>query len=180
MAAGRRWSILDTAPASSRSLAAFGQRSSRVVVLGTGEGVRPVTGGRIVDALRGDLAAFGREPFDLVLLWDLLNYFSGADLPALAEILAGHLRPSARVHLLITSSQRVVPPQPGRFEVLPEGGVAVEHSQAATLPAPRFTPWHLERGLQGFVIDRSVLLQSGLQEFVLRPVISGGAAGEAP
>lgn len=156
-------------------MAAFRQHRCRVVVLGTADSVKPVTGRAIVESLRADLAAFGREPFDLVLLWDLLNYFSEADLPPLADLLAGHLRPSARIHLLIASSQRVVPAVPGRFEILSEGGVASEQDEAATKAAPRFTPWHLERGLRGFVIDRSVLLQTGVQEFVLRPVLSPGA-----
>lgn len=163
----RRIVIADTARASRRSLSAYGALRGRFAFLGVPDdlstGAADVPGG-----LSGALKRYGVRGQDLMLLWDLPNYVTADELPGLAGTARRWLRPGGLLHMLLASSQRRVASRPGHFEILPGWSGIVVQQDEPLREAPRFTPWQVEQAFQGFEIERSVLLRSGMQEYLLR------------
>lgn len=117
--------------------------------------------------LRGSLPGEGREPVDLILAWDLLNYASPAVLEALGRVLVSISRPGAWLHALIHNGAARMPERPG--VVAPIGGDEMVYRPRGdnVLPAPRYTPWDLEKHGRSFKVDRSRMLRNRMQEYVL-------------
>jgi hypothetical protein len=116
-----------------------------------------------------DLPAGLDGPFDLILAWDLLNYFGTVQMSSLARRLAGHCHADSLVFALISTLKRI-PDRPIKFEI-----VDVE-TLRYTIDSPlgRSSPMHkepdLNRGLPGFEVEASFLLRNGLQEYILSSV----------
>lgn len=126
------------------------------------------------DALMPDLSS---EPADLLLCWDLLNYFDLAALRALATALAPRLRPTARLHAVMEYASDQMPAEPSLWmpDVVAEpvddpqvDHVMVGAAAAAQRAAPRYTPRQLEGLLLGFTIDSTMLLSNGMQEHLFK------------
>lgn len=174
----RRIVVADSARASRRSLAAYGALRGRFAFLGVPDDL-DAQAGDVIPMLTHALGRYGARGQDLLLLWDLPNYLHGDQLQALATTARRWLRPGGRLHILLASSQRWVAPRPAHFEIVPGwSGIVVEQGEPIR-EAPRFTPWQVEQAFQGFEIERSVLLRSGMQEYLLRLRLSTGGAGEA-
>ncbi|HQU14599.1 MAG: hypothetical protein B7Z66_04550 [Chromatiales bacterium 21-64-14] len=102
--------------------------------------------------------------FDLILCWDLLNYLDRAVFRVLMAQLARHTGPGTHLHAFVWS-QPQMPMGPARFR-LGEGGRMRYAASAATRECPRYTQRDLERLMPQFAVGRSVLLRSGLQEYL--------------
>lgn len=165
---GRRLAVADAARASPRSLTAYQGLRGRFIFLGVAEAAGTPTGEALLAALEGGLRHYTDEPLDLVLLWDLPNYVSAEGLPTVAATIRPYLRPGGRLHLLVANSQREIAQHPGHFELAPDWSAVEAEFDTETRPAPRFSPWQVERACTGFEVERSVLLRSGMQEYLLR------------
>ncbi|MBA1147627.1 hypothetical protein H0Z60_11245 [Ectothiorhodospiraceae bacterium WFHF3C12] len=174
----RRIVVADTARASPRSLAAYAHLRGRFAFLGIPDELT-AQGEDVVDALAAGLARYGARVQDLMLLWDLPNYLDADGLARMAVALRRGLRTGGRLHMLVASSQRWVSDRPGHYEILPGwAGVVVEQGEPVR-QAPRYTPWQVEQAFQGFETERSVLLRSGMQEYLLRLKMSASTPDEA-
>jgi len=114
--------------------------------------------------------------WQLVLLWDLLDYLPGNALAGLGDALRPALGPKARLHGFVTSQNTQVPAQPAVYE-LRAGDRVVRHVRGeATRQATRFTPWDLKQRLSGFDIDASRQRRDGRQEhlFIFDTAPAGG------
>lgn len=174
----RRIVVADAARASPSSLSAFGALRGRFAFLGVADELA-AGDAALIKTLAAALKRYAARGQDLMLLWDLPNYIEAEQLPDLAATVRRWLRPGGRLHMLLASSQRWVSPHPGHFEIVPGwSGIVVQQGEAQR-EAPRFTPWQVEQAFQGFEIERSVLLRSGMQEYMLRLKLSTGTDGEA-
>ena len=70
------------------------------------------------------------------------------------------------MHALIWSQPRM-PLAPARFRILEPGRMAVEAGPAVR-ECPRYTHRDLERQLPGLRVQRSMLLRSGVQEYLFQ------------
>jgi hypothetical protein len=115
-----------------------------------------------------DLFAYpGDVSFDLVLAWDVFDYLEPEHIGALRERLAPHL---ARDCLLfcLTSNQAEIPAEPRSYRILAEDRLAYEPRSPRLIPGPRRSAMELKARLRDFALERSFLLQHGVQEYLFR------------
>jgi hypothetical protein len=104
--------------------------------------------------------------FDVVLAWDLFNYLHRKELACFGEQLRRYTLPGTLLFALV-SYHKQVPAQPYRFKILDEKHLIYDRRTAAERPSPRIVPSEITSLLKGFRVDRSFLLQHGIQEYVL-------------
>lgn len=107
------------------------------------------------------------EAFDVLLAWDWLNHFDAGDLQRLGARLARHARSGARLHALIHYASSAMPPKPVDYRLTGDGEVRFDRADAGPRPAPRYSPKALEKAMPDWQVDRTMLLNNGMQEFVL-------------
>lgn len=108
------------------------------------------------------------RPVDRVLVWDLLDYLAAAEMGELGEQLSGHLSPRGRVHALVHYSTPGMPARPGKWRFDRDGALHSATVSGEMVPAPRHSPKALEKAMPQFRVERTVLLNNGMQEFLLR------------
>jgi hypothetical protein len=106
-----------------------------------------------------------REPFDVVLVWDVFNYLSREQLGCLAGHLGRLCRPGALM-LAFISTTKQMSDLPLVFKVVDEQTVLFQPQTSALRPSPRFPPAEVERLTSGFAVEQSVLMRHGIQEYL--------------
>ena len=104
--------------------------------------------------------------FDVILAWDLFNYLRRKELAYFGEQLRRYTEPGA-LALALMSYHKQIPAQPYRFKIQDERTLVYDRRTAAERPSPRFVPYEVTGLLKGFQVDRSFLLQHGIQEYLL-------------
>ena len=169
---GGRWVVLDLGAARSANVGLFRHFRARLCIADVGGGLADLSSltepERLARRAESLLPPMGPEPVDLVLAWDLLNYVSRDAMTALTTAVARRCRPGALTHGFIVSSRPRMPRDPGAFDVLADDRVRRVGPSEPERPAPRYTAWDLDRCMPDHVVDRSVLLQDGRQEYLMR------------
>ncbi len=171
--ADRRWRVLDLGNATHNNMSFFVNRGASYVVEALYATTAPCrVGGRFDAACMRALPGLLRFPtemrFDAVLAWDLLDYLGTPGLAVLGERLAPHCHPRTLLHAMVAREGKL-PAQPGRWEIVDDHTIRQWAHQGPLLEAVRLTDASLQRALGSFRVDRSYLLQNGLQEFLLEP-----------
>lgn len=174
--AGGRHVILDLGPATTPMLSLLGQFRCRVDIadLASDGGIERMNAEADGEDLvtRADALLPARrgpdDVIDLVLCWDLPNYLKPPALSGLMAAIAGRAGRGALVHALIVYSERTMPQRPGRFVPGEDLKLVNRAASGVEIPAPRYSPEDLGRIMQGFVVDRAMLLANGMQEFLFR------------
>lgn len=117
-----------------------------------------------------------QDPVDVVLCWDLLNYLQRPALTAIMERVAARAHSGCLVHALIVYSATHMPVHPGRYypwhdqtdEDAHDDQLVYVSATSKQREAPRYTPDDLAHCLRGFRVERAVLLNNGMQEFLFR------------
>ncbi|HEV8581805.1 MAG TPA: hypothetical protein VGX68_22275 [Thermoanaerobaculia bacterium] len=104
--------------------------------------------------------------FDVILAWDRFNYLRRKELAYFGEQLRRYTHPGALAFALM-SYHKQIPAQPYRFKVKDERSLIYDRRTAAERPSPRYVPAEVTGLLKGFRVDRSFLLQHGIQEYLL-------------
>jgi hypothetical protein len=156
-------SVLDLGPALAANVAYCAEARARLRVADLGEALRSSVQVRIEELL--PLAA--GERFDLVLAWDLPNYFARERWSAIAALLAERLNEQGVFHLFARIGAEM-PTSPCRYRVVPGKLVAVETVDDGARPAPRFTHADVEKIHPGLSSLHSHLGKHGVQEYVLQ------------
>ena len=95
--------------------------------------------------------------FDLVLVWDLFDYFDTATIAAIVRRIGDYCR-TGTVLYLTTSNGEVIPDEPGRFTIVDEQHLRFERKGMGTRSGVKHSPRGLERILPGFRLQHSYLL----------------------
>jgi hypothetical protein len=106
-----------------------------------------------------------RGPFDLVLVWDLVDYLEGDALSLLVDSLYTTCRREARLLLLVATGEEL-PWRPRVYEIVDEQHLIYHTVTPLSRPAPKLTPATIDRLFEGFQVDRSFVLRHGIQEYV--------------
>src|SRR6056297_1436603 len=146
--------------------------------------VEQLTGGRnrlIVADLPGALAnadaqwylpdkaldeMFWTEPVDGILCWDLLNYMDPGQLGELSRRVGRLARPGSSLHALIQYSGTSMSRFPGRYGLDSDGQLSVVPADAPQTRTPRYSPKALEKAMPQLRVERTMLLNNGMQEFM--------------
>ncbi len=164
-------SVLDLGPAQGGNVAFFASRGCKLFIAdlrGTVFSNPPPSVRRDALALALDRDLPRGQSFDLVLLWDLLNYLDAAEIGMLGARLRSVCRASTIVYALI-SIRKNVPDRPGRYSVVDEGHIHYEVRSKLERPSPLLKEPELARLLPGFSVDSTYLLRNGMQEYLLQP-----------
>jgi hypothetical protein len=109
-----------------------------------------------------------REPTDIVLCWDLINYLNRPALTAVMECIASRGRPGTLVHALVCYSARRMPERPSSFLPIDEQHIEIVAPGKVQRDAPRYSPEDLASCMPRYAVDRARLLRNGMQEFLFR------------
>lgn len=108
------------------------------------------------------------QAFDALLTWDWFNHLDADALRRIGARLARHAAPGALLHALIHYSSDAMPARPMEYRLLPDGDVLVIEVPPGPQPAPRYSPKALEKAMPQWQVDRTMLLNNGMQEFLIR------------
>jgi len=112
--------------------------------------------------------AVWNESVDGFLCWDLLNYMQAEELAELSRGIALRGGQACTVHALIHYSARMMTAMPADFRLDRDLQLAVSTSGDSTRPAPRYSPKALEKAMPELRVERTMLLNNGMQEFLFR------------
>jgi hypothetical protein len=105
------------------------------------------------------------ERFDALLAWDVFDYLRPDQVTTLMSRVAPACREGALV-LVLASTRRQVPAFPLRHRILDRETMASEGPLEPLRPGPCHGQPDLKRMMPGFSVRHSVLLRSGVQEFL--------------
>jgi hypothetical protein len=108
------------------------------------------------------------ERYDLVFVWDLLNYMEPRLLRAFSPTLHSYCHGETLLFALVWT-RPAMPSNPMQFNFLDGENMSIPPSGASQREAPLYTQTDLSRHLPDFRVDQSFLLKMGLQEYLLRP-----------
>jgi len=107
-----------------------------------------------------------RASLNVILLWDLPNYLDKQVMIGLIKYLSHHMHERIKLHFYIHSQQQM-PASPGSYTILPEGKVWLENSNDTMMKSPLYFQEALLTLFHPFKVKRSMLLSSGLKEYIL-------------
>ena len=124
------------------------------------------------------------ERYDALLAWDVFDYLRPDQVSSLMARLSPFCRPEAQA-LVLLSTGRQIPAKPARHRIVDLETIACEGPQQPTRKGPQYSELHLARMMPGFSVSHRVLLQAGMQEYLLvrgaggpaRAAVTGGNAG---
>ena len=128
------------------------------------------------------------ERFDALLAWDVFDYMRPDQVSSLMARLTPACRPEALV-LVLASTRRQIPAVPRRYRILDRENLAAEGPLEPVRDGPCHAQSGLRRMMPGFSVRHSVLLRSGIQEYLFacgageeaaRAGEAGPAAGAIP
>lgn len=167
----RRPRVLDLGPALGASVEFLARYSVQLFIADLYRSVRSSTGqlppdaARLQRVLEEQLPVPEDGPFDLVLAWDLLNYFAADQLAALGQHLGSLCRPGGQLFALV-ATRGPIGDRPMTFEILARDTLRYGSTAAAQRPSPGYRETALERLLEAFAVQTSYLLRNGMQEYI--------------
>lgn len=169
---GRRAIVLDLGPARTETLALFGQYRCRMEIADVPAGLDELLADQAPEELAAKIEALlpapGADPVDLVLCWDVLNYFERSALSMLMKAIAARGQPGTLVHALIAYAATEMPARPKRYAAVDEQHLAAVSVTAEMRPSPRYSPEDLGLCMPDYKMVRAMLLRNGMQEFLFR------------
>jgi len=167
----RSYSILDIGPALEANVRFWSQFSCRLHVLDFYRSYRERKAAAVPEEASEEadfspLLPFSDETaFDIILAWDIYNYFDLRELKALVQRLSRWCRPGTRLFALI-SSLPTISLAPTIFRILNREHLIYEIPTQETKPCPRHQPRDIVRLMEGFTVSSSYLLHHGIQEYI--------------
>jgi hypothetical protein len=167
----RTYSILDLGPALQGNVRFWSRFSCRLQIQDFHRGYREwkAAAGPEQASDEAALAAllpFGDDTvFDIILAWDLFNYFDPRPLEALIRRLSRWCRPGTKLFALVSDLPNI-PASPMMFKIIDRERLISEIAVPETRPCPRHQPRDIARLMAGFTVSCSFLLRRGIQEYI--------------
>lgn len=177
---GGRWVIQDLGPAQSATIAFCNRFRCRLDIADLPADIPALNAEedpkRLSALAKEIIPGQHSDTVNVVFCWDLLNYLQRPALTAIMDRVAERGRAGCLVHALIVYSATYMPTVPGRYAPWPDDtGESSHNDQLVYTPAtlesceaPRYTPDDLAHCLRGYRVERAVLLNNGMQEFLFR------------
>jgi hypothetical protein len=166
------YSVLDLGPACGVNITFWSQFGCKIYVEDLYRSVRPFLNeppgedGEPVAIPFPDLLPFSSEArFDVILAWDLFNYFHQKQLEALISYLARFCRAGTYLFALMSVLQQI-PSDPYLYRILDSERMVYEARGSEMRVSPRYQPRDVNRLMTGFTVSSSFLLRHGVQEYV--------------
>jgi hypothetical protein len=164
--------VLDLGAARPETIRLLGEFRCRLEIADLADGLEQLNSEQTPRGLRERaeslLPARRREPTDIVLCWDVLNYLTRPALSMLMECIAARGRRGTLAHALVVYSARKMPVRPTRFYPVDEQHLASSVPSQPERDAPRYTPEDFALCMPRYTVERARLLRNGMQEFLFR------------
>ncbi len=167
----RAYSVLDLGSALEENVRFWSQFSCRLHIQDFYRSYRDLKAAvgpeeELEGAALSELLPFDDETvFDIILAWDLFNYFDLKELKALVQRLNCWCRPGTKLFILISDLPKI-PVSPTKFRILNREQMIHEIPTQETRPCPRHQPRDIARLMTRFTVSCSFLLRRGIQEYV--------------
>ena len=125
---------------------------------------RRETGWHLPDA--GLAGAFWSESVDRFLCWDLLNYMDKDQLAELSRSISKLGGGNCTIHALIQYSRTTMTEAPACFSLDDDLQLVVTEIGQPESRTPRYSPKALEKAMPELRVERTMLLNNGMQEFL--------------
>jgi hypothetical protein len=171
MRCDQSYSVLDLGPALEENVRFWSQFSCRLHIQDFYRSYRDlkttvVPEEELEGAALSVLFPFGDETiFDIILVWDLFNYFDLRELELLVQRLSRWCRPGTKLFMLISDLPNI-PVSPTMFRILNREQMIHEMPTQETRPCPRHQPREIARLMARFTVSCSFLMRHGIQEYV--------------
>ena len=168
-----RSSLLDLGPACGANVAYFGQQHCKLQIADCAEGLLALNARALTDpdalatALEQSLPLNAEEPCDAILGWDLFNYLDKPLLKALMVHLSPLITGDTWLHLYI-GGRREIAAFPAQYRLTRDGRLSVRPTTTELRRCPCYTQPELRALLPHFEVERSTLLQNGVQEYLFK------------
>jgi hypothetical protein len=106
-----------------------------------------------------------RHTFNLVLLWDVLNYLSSEQAKQVISAVAELCSPNARLYAIVFATD-TMPELPNRYRIIDRAHLAYEPTTTEVRGSPSLPPAAVAKFLEGFRIEHSFVLRHGVHEYV--------------
>lgn len=106
-----------------------------------------------------------RHTFNLVLLWDVLNYLSSKQAEQVIAAVAELCFPNARLYAIVFATD-TMPELPNRYRIIDGAHLAYESTTTEVRGSPNLPPAAVAKLLEGFRIEHSFVLRHGVHEYV--------------
>jgi len=106
-----------------------------------------------------------RRSFNLVLVWDVLNYLSTDQAERLIQAVAELCLPNARLHVIIFATDTMAA-VPNRYRIVDRARLTYEPGTTELRGVPNLPPAAVGKLLKGFRVEHSFVLQHGVHEYV--------------
>lgn len=113
-----------------------------------------------------DLFPFSKTSYDLILVWDSFNYIDTKILPFLHNHLLKFCTNKTIIHGFSFTSE-YYPKDAGVFKILDADKIQHSVTNKDVIRNTPLTPYAINKVMPNFKYARSVLMRSGLQEFML-------------
>jgi hypothetical protein len=167
----RIYSILDLGPAFEANVRFWSQFSCKLYIRDFYRSYREWKAAVVPKEESGKAAFSALLPFsdetvfDIILAWDIFNYFDLRELEALVQRLSRWCRPGTRLFALISALPNI-PASPTMFRILNREQMIYEIPTQKTRPCPRHQPRDILKLMERFSVSSSFLLRQGIQEYV--------------
>jgi len=104
--------------------------------------------------------------YDIVLCWDGFNYLSPFVFSFLSRYLVNFVHPNTLLHMYFHLHSRM-PSFPGQFESASDL-IRVTYPNNVEIESPAYTQADISKFMPRYNVVRSMLLQSGLQEYLMK------------
>jgi hypothetical protein len=171
MRGDRSYSILDLGPALQANVRFWSQFSCRLHIHDFYRSHREwkaavVPEEHSAEAAFSVLLPFSDETvFDIILVWDIFNYFDLRELKALVQRLSRCCRPGTKLFALVSSLPKISV-SPTIFRILNRERMIYEIATQETRPCPGHQPRDIAKLMSRFTVSSSFLLHHGIQEYV--------------
>jgi len=169
----RELAVLDLGPASESSLRWYGAFARRVRFADfLSDGRRSQQYASLADRLAA-LPPQPHHPYDVIMVWDVLDRLVGEDRQRLVRRLAELSAPDAVLHAMVLAPEHATL-RPQRFTVIETGRIRYEPTSPLRLPRVPVRPADLAPLFAPFRIVRAFTLKGGLREYLTaKPGVSG-------
>lgn len=103
--------------------------------------------------------------FNLILLWDVLNYLTPEQAERMMSAIARLCSPYARLHAIVFATDTMTE-LPNRYRIVDGSHLVYEPTTTEVRGAPDLPPAAVEKMLRGFEIEHSFVLRHGVHEYV--------------
>ena len=103
--------------------------------------------------------------FDIILVWDIFNYFNLKELSVLVQRLSRWCRPGTMLFAMISIMPNISA-SPWMFRILDREQMILEIATPEMRPSPRHQPRDIIKLMARFDVSCSFLLRQGIQEYL--------------